>query len=256
VVSRVPIAVQLYSLRAEATQDLRAVLQTVARIGYLGVEFAGLQGNDPRTVRSWLAELGLTPVSAHARLLDGADAAERTLDELAAVGLDTVVVPWAPPERFQTLAGVASVAEQLDEVQRLAASRGMSLGYHNHHFELASTIDGQTALSHLFRLASPIVLAQVDTYWVQVGGADPARVVTDLGGRVRSLHLKDGPADGTSSPNTAVGGGVMDVPAIVAANPEVQWHIVELDACATDMTEAIAQSYRYLTGHGLSRGRT
>ena len=99
------------------------------------------------------------------------------------------------------------------------------------------------------------MFAQVDTYWVQVGGANPAQVVADLGDRVRSLHIKDGPADGTSSPNTAVGGGVMDVAAIVAANPGVEWHIVELDACATDMTDAIAQSYRYLTGQGLSRGR-
>jgi sugar phosphate isomerase/epimerase len=99
------------------------------------------------------------------------------------------------------------------------------------------------------------VFAQVDTYWVQVGGADPASVVAGLGDRVRSLHIKDGPADGISSPNSAVGSGVMDVPAIVAANSSVQWHIVELDACATDMTDAVAQSYRYLTEQELSRGR-
>jgi sugar phosphate isomerase/epimerase len=141
------IAVQLYSLRTEAARDLRSLLETVGRIGYLGVELAGLHGNVPRDVRSWLADLDLIAVSAHAALLDGADAAARTLDELVEVGLDTVVVPWAPPDRFQSLEGVASVAAQLDDVQRLTAARGMSLGYHNHHFELASTIGGQTALS-------------------------------------------------------------------------------------------------------------
>jgi hypothetical protein len=35
----------------------------------------------------------------------------------------------------------------------------------------------------------------------------------------------------------------------------VKWHIVELDACATDMFEAVEKSYRFLTGRGLSRGR-
>ena len=80
-------------------------------------------------------------------------------------------------------------------------------------------------------------------------------MVADLGDRVRLLHLKDGPADGTGSPNTAVGAGVLDFPSIVAASPDVTWHIVELDACATDMTKALEQSYRWLTERGLSRGR-
>jgi sugar phosphate isomerase/epimerase len=251
----VPLAVQLYSLRNEAAADLRAVLERVAGIGYLGVEFAGLHGNPPRVVRGWLADLGLTAVSAHAKVRESGDEADRLLDELAEVGLSTVVVPWAPPERFSTIAGVASVAADLDIAQRSAAARGMSLGYHNHQFELSSTADGRSALAHLFELAGPDVFAQVDVYWVAVGGADPARVVADLGGRVRLLHIKDGPADGTTSPNTAVGAGVLDFRSIVAASPDVAWHIVELDACASDMTEALAQSYRWLTERGLSGGR-
>jgi hypothetical protein len=39
----------------------------------------------------------------------------------------------------------------------------------------------------------------------------------------------------------------MDFPAILnAAAGPVEWLIVELDRCATDMMEAVAQSYRYL----------
>jgi hypothetical protein len=30
---------------------------------------------------------------------------------------------------------------------------------------------------------------------------------------------------------------------------------VELDACATDMMEAVAKSYRFLTGRKLAKGR-
>jgi sugar phosphate isomerase/epimerase len=131
----------------------------------------------------------------------------------------------------------------------------MTLGYHNHEFELATTLEGRSALAHLFELVPPEVVAEVDVYWAQVGGADPAQVVADLDGRVRLLHIKDGPADARSSPNTAVGAGVLDFASVVAAGPGVSWHVVELDACATDMTEALEQSYRWLTEHGLSRGR-
>jgi hypothetical protein len=55
---------------------------------------------------------------------------------------------------------------------------------------------------------------------------------------------------------TAVGDGVVDVPAVVAAGkPVTEWLIVELDRCATDMMEAVARSYSYLVGEGLAQGR-
>jgi hypothetical protein len=54
---------------------------------------------------------------------------------------------------------------------------------------------------------------------------------------------------------TAVGDGVLDIPAALAAGGSAEWHIVELDRCATDMFEAVERSYHYLVGEGLSQGR-
>jgi sugar phosphate isomerase/epimerase len=55
---------------------------------------------------------------------------------------------------------------------------------------------------------------------------------------------------------TAVGQGVMDIPAIVAAaEGRTEWMIVELDSCATDMWKAVEESYRYLIEKGLAYGR-
>ena len=42
---------------------------------------------------------------------------------------------------------------------------------------------------------------------------------------------------------------------IAAAADQAAWHIVELDHCATDMFEAVEQSYRYLVAEGISKGR-
>jgi len=55
---------------------------------------------------------------------------------------------------------------------------------------------------------------------------------------------------------TAVGKGVLDFPAIIAAaDPNVlDWLIVELDSCGTDMTEAVQDSYTYLIENGLAAG--
>ena len=63
--ARIPIALQLYSVREDAARDLQAVLAAVADMGYEGVEFAGYYGHDARTIRSWLDAYGLKVAGAH-----------------------------------------------------------------------------------------------------------------------------------------------------------------------------------------------
>ena len=68
--AKLPIAVQLYSVRGDMEADFKGTLQKVKALGYDGVEFAGLFGNDPAQVNAWCKEIGLTPISAHVPLAD------------------------------------------------------------------------------------------------------------------------------------------------------------------------------------------
>jgi len=77
-------------------------------------------------------------------------------------------------------------------------------------------------------------------------GAQVSDVLRRLGDKVLALHVKDGPV-AKDQPHTAVGKGVMPVPEILAASPDA-WRIVELDSCATDIFDALTDSYSYLTG--------
>jgi sugar phosphate isomerase/epimerase len=249
-----PIAVQLFSLRVEAARDFPAVIERVGRAGFAGVELAGLYGMPPVELRRRLADAGLEIASVHVQPPIG-DARERVLDEQEALGAKMLVVPFMPPDRFKTLDAIRAVAAEIAESHRNARARGMALGYHNHWWEFSTVHDGRSAHEILMGQLDPEIFVELDTYWARVGGRDPAKLLAELGPRVRLLHLKDGPADSSKSPMTAVGDGVLDFPAIVAASDTVQWHIVELDTCATDMFEAIEKSYRYLVGSGLSRGR-
>ena len=69
------------------------------------------------------------------------------------------------------------------------------------------------------------------------------------------LHVKDGPLKRDAA-HVAVGDGSMDVAGVIAAaDPAVlEWIIVELDACDTDMMTAVERSYRYLVRHALAAG--
>ena len=71
----------------------------------------------------------------------------------------------------------------------------------------------------------------------------------------RILHIKDGPLEKDKA-MVAVGDGIMNIPEVIsAADPNVlEWLIVELDTCDTDMLAAVAKSYRYLTENELAEG--
>ncbi len=55
---------------------------------------------------------------------------------------------------------------------------------------------------------------------------------------------------------TAVGQGTLNIPEIVRAGEyaQVEYLIVELDKCATDMLQAVRDSYNYMTQRSLAQG--
>lgn len=241
----VPVAVQLYSLRdAVAADGLAAVLERVAGIGFDGVETAGLADLTSTALTTTLSALGLRLAAAHIPLPQP-DAAGALLDSQQAAGADTVVVAYLPPEAFADADAVARSAERLNALHRQATARGMALAYHNHHWEFSIRIGGSSAHQRLFERLVPEVLAEIDTYWARVGGADPAAELERLGGRAALLHLKDGPADDPGAAMTALGRGRMNLEAILAAS-RARWHVVELDRCDGDMWHAIEASFHYL----------
>ena len=51
----------------------------------------------------------------------------------------------------------------------------------------------------------------------------------------------------------AVGSGRMPVADVLAACPSAEWHVVELDRCATDMLTAVGDSLAWLAAHDLAK---
>jgi sugar phosphate isomerase/epimerase len=246
-----PLALQLYTVRDDMASGRAAVLAAVRSFGYGAVEPYDVR-EDPDALRADLDEAGLAVCSVHARAL-GDDAAA-LLDGARRVGAGTVIVPSVPAARFADRDAVSALARDLNEAAAQAADAGLRFGYHNHDFEFAQ-VDGRPGLEVLADALDPGVLLEVDTYWAAVGRQDPGAVpalLGRLGDRVRYLHVKDGPATSRDDSMTAVGTGRMPVAEILAAAPAAEWHVVELDRCATDMLTAVRESIEWLTAHGLA----
>lgn len=248
----IPIALQLYTVREEAARDPVGTLRKVAEIGYPAVELAGLYGMTPAEFRALTDELGLAVCSNHGSL-PTEDNREEILEMARTMGYKYHVSGFGP-DQFATLEGTLEAAAMFQRGAQLLEGTGVQFAVHNHWWEFDKQFDGKYPHEH-FMEAAPEVLAQIDTYWTMVGGADPATMLHKYGARVPLLHIKDGPGN-REDKMTAVGSGKMDWPAVfAAASPETAWAIVELDACETDMLEAVAESYRYLTENGFCVGK-
>jgi hypothetical protein len=62
---KIPIALELYSVREDAQEDLPGVLEQVAEMGYQGVEFAGFYGWEAEEIRKMLDDNGLVCCGSH-----------------------------------------------------------------------------------------------------------------------------------------------------------------------------------------------
>ena len=248
-----PLALQLYSLREELNQDFEATIRRVADMGYIGVEpYGGMPGGLTNSA-DLFRELDLQVFNSHVPFPDEAN--QGTALEIAeAYGLNRVCVAFMPPTEFETLDSIKRVCEKLNRGSEFARANGLALGYHNHWWEFKQ-LNGTATLDLILSELDEAVFLQIDTYWAQVGGLDAVDVVKQVGSRGPLIHLKDGSLD-KDDDMTAVGRGKMDVPAIIeAAADTAEWHIVELDRCATDMLDAIQDSYAYLTSNGLAQGK-
>ncbi|NLX07178.1 MAG: sugar phosphate isomerase/epimerase [Phycisphaerae bacterium] len=248
-----PISLQLYSVREEAAKDFPGVLKRVAAMGYVGVEYAGLHGLSAKEVAKIVGDLGLKSSSAHVGL-----PTRQTIDQMAAdagaLGYTHLIGGFGPDD-MKTEDSVRACAAKLAEGADLAKSVGLKFGMHNHWWEFDRQFGGQTPYEIILSEA-PNLFSELDIYWCCHGGADSIGVTRQWASRIPLLHIKDG--DLTNPPvHKAVGEGKVPVRATVeAADPKVlEWLIVELDNCATDMMEAVAKSVRFLGESGIGRAR-
>ena len=236
------LSVQLYTLRKALEQDFNGTLQKLAGFGFTHVEPFQLPAFADQ-LRTGLRANGLTAPTTHVHLLDGN---QDEICELAAeLGIQTIIEPYVDPTRWEAEGDVSEIASELNEVAQKAARYGLTVGYHNHHFELESKISGVHALEVFADRLAPEVVLEVDTYWAYAGGADVPALLKRLGDRVVALHLKDGDGTLDTKKQVAVGSGVVPVRDIIAAAPDAL-RVVELDDSESDLLEAVRASRQFL----------
>ena len=194
-IRKLPVGIQVYGLRdllENTPEQFPAVMKQVKELGYDGVELAGLYGLDPTFIRDTLAEIGLTPLSAHVPLADMTADIEKVIADYQLIGVDYLVVPYLPEEYRHLTPGYPVVIEEMKKIGAAVKAAGMKLLYHNHNFEFVRLENGTFGFDDIYRqVPADLLMVEPDTCWIKVAGQDPVEYIHKYGSRCEVIHLKD-----------------------------------------------------------------
>lgn len=271
-----PVAVQLYSVRDEMDKDFYGTIKKMKELGYDGVEFAGLFGEDPEKIKAYCDEIGIVPISAHVPYYDMLNDPEKVLSDYAKIGCKYVAVPYLTEECRPGTDGFEATVCGIRKIAETAKKLGIRLLYHNHDFEFIK-LNGDYALDVLYSSVSADLLeTEIDTCWVNVAGENPAEYIKKYSGRSPVVHLKDFKKSGDKTGKLykligideneeqeqedafsfmPVGYGVQNIPEILDACEKAgaEWVVVEQDSPAKGDTSlnSVKLSREYLKTLGL-----
>jgi sugar phosphate isomerase/epimerase len=253
------VGAQMYTLRnfAQTIADISETLHKVREIGYTSIQISGFGPVDPAQVGKLVEDNDLTVAATHVgwnRFLGELDAviAEHKMWNCKHAAIGGLPGEYSSPD------GLKKFIDELGPVADKLGAAGMTFSYHNHSHELGR-LGESTWLETLYAQAPAEMLkAEIDTYWIQHGGGDPAAWVHKYADRMPLLHLKDMcmavAEDGKREQRFAeIGEGNLNWPAIMEAAETgcVEYLLVEQDNCyGRDPFESLAISYNNLKSMG------
>lgn len=245
------VAAQMYTVRnyLKTPADISSSLQKIKAIGYPAVQASGLGPIEDDDLARRVQDAGLKLCATHEPARQILDDPQAVVARLRRLGCTYTAYPHPAGITFKSLDDVRALARRLNEAGRVLHEAGMVLAYHNHQIEF-QRIGGRTILETLFAETNPRYLqGEIDTYWVQYGGQNPAAWCRKLRGRLPLLHLKDfGITPDKQITFCEVGQGNLDWPEIIAEAEAsgCRWFIVEQDSTPGDPFESLSRSFDYI----------
>jgi sugar phosphate isomerase/epimerase len=231
--SKIPVGLELYSVRNALSADLMGTVRGVANLGYEVVEFYSPYLKwTPQTaadVRKLLDDLGVKCPSTH----NGADtftpeALQRAIDLNQAIGSKALIM--ASPGSVKTIDDWNALSDRLNAAAEKLRPLGMVAGFHNHALEW-KPLDGKRPMDILAARTSKDVVLQLDVGTAVEAGADPVAWINANPGRIKSIHCKDWSPDKGYAVN--FGEGAAPWAGIFAAAESkggVEYYLIEQEA--------------------------
>ena len=243
---RIPVGLQLYSVREDCKRDLPGTIAAVAKMGYKGVEFAGYYDRTAKQLRKMLDDNGLVCCGTHTGLdtLLG-DNLRRTIEFNKTLGNKYLIVPGLPEKYRTSRQAWLDTAKLFNELAEKVKPHGMLVGYHNHSIEFTA-MDGELPWDTFYGNTRKDVIMQIDVGNAIHGGADPLPYIYQYPGRAITVHVKE---FSKTNKKALVGEGDVNWKAFFALCNAVggtEWYIVEQESYAYPPLKCVEKCLRNL----------
>ncbi|HUU11362.1 MAG TPA: TIM barrel protein [Phycisphaerae bacterium] len=245
---RIPVALQLYSVRDDAGKDLPGVLEKVAKMGYEGVEFAGYYGHKPEAIRKLLDADGLVCCSTHTGFgaLQG-DALKGTVELHKTLGAKFITVPGGVGG--DTKQAWLDAAKKFNDVAAKLKADGIRVGYHNHSAEF-KVVDGEMLWDTFCSNTVKDVVMQLDTGNAMGGGGDPVAILKKYPGRAGTIHLKEHGGDGNFGAGDCPWKEIFELCETIGGT---EWYIVEQETYKYPPLKCVEQCMEFMKKMGKAK---
>lgn len=195
---KIPVGLELYSVRDQLKEDLAGTVRAVAKMGYEVVEFFSpyysWTEDQTKDVRKLLDDLGIKCMSTHNDAKNFLpENLGKTTERNEILGAEYIVM--ASAGRPQGLPGWIAVADTLNRAEFYWRKGGLHhAGYHNHQTEfMAGTLDSdrERPIDVIAKSTHSDVMLQFDVGTCVDAGSDPVAWINANPGRIRSMHCKD-----------------------------------------------------------------
>ncbi len=249
------VAAQLYTLRdqCKTPDDIARSLEKVAAIGYQSVQVSGLGPIENDALLALAKQNGLTICATHESLDAILNSPEQVIEKLRALECKHTAIGFPSGVDLASVDGVLDFCRRFEMAAEKFVAAGMTASHHNHHHEFRK-VGGKTVLQHVLENTENVTL-ELDTYWVQYGGASPVEWNGKAKGRLPLLHLKDYMVNAEYVPQFAeIGVGNLPWPAIIASAEEAgcEWFIVEQDTTPGDPFDSLRMSFDFIKANLVS----
>lgn len=243
------VAAQLYTVRdyCKTPEDTARSLEKISAIGYESVQVSGVGPIENGALLQLAKDNGLTICATHESIGAILDTPEQVIDKLRALQCQHTAIGYPSGVDMGSLESVLEFSRRFEDAAQKFVAAGLTVSHHNHNNEFRK-IDGKTVLQHILENTQSVTL-ELDTYWVQYGGASPVEWNHLAKGRLPLLHLKDYMVNDKNSHQFAeIGQGNLPWPQIIQSAEEsgCQWFIVEQDSTPGDPFDSLQISFDYI----------
>lgn len=250
------IGAQFFTIREfiNTPEDFDESCRKVAEMGYKTVQISGT-GLPAKVMKPILDKYGLPCVGTHRSIDDFTNNIDAVIEYNKILESPIAGISMMHVQTAESVDGIMDFCNKVNSWSERLRKEGLKLGYHNHAFEFTK-LNNKTVYDYIIENTDCSFIC--DTYWYQVGGQDPAKMLRKLGKRAELIHFKDYKVtleDWRKGCITEIGNGNLDWDEIIKVCDEIGGPsiVVEQDTCDKDPFESLKISIDYLAAKGFEK---